>query len=169
MGLSFLSIIIIIECITSVLSQNCKYGTLDLSILRNSTIYCEQGNNRYQLIFTPCRNDIGCEGQVMIGQFANNNGPCMYNVATFNQSLQPTYITQQQSYIFEYKNGRASPDAACNNGRIINVTFVCEQNAIPYDKAKTKCDDEADGPDGICPYYFEVYTAAACTTPKQIF
>ena len=143
-------------------STDCKYGNLDLSNLTDSTIYCEQENNKYTLIYTPCRNDIGCEGEVMIGQFNNNNGPCMYNVATFNQTLQPIYSADDKSYTFEYKNGRASPGAACENGRVINVTFICEPGALPYDKNKTKCDDEIDGPDGICSYYFNVYTDAAC-------
>lgn len=145
------------------MSNDCKYGILDLSNLTDSTIYCEQDNNKYTLIYTPCRNKIACEGEVMIGQFGNNNGPCEYNVATFNQTLQPIYSANDiKSYTFEYKNGIASPGNACNNGRVINVTFICQPNAFPYDQNKTECNDEPDGHDGICPYYFNVYTDAAC-------
>ena len=152
----------------SVLSQDCKYGNLDLSVLSNSTIYCEQGNKKYILYYTPCRNGLGCEGEVMIAQYSrDNNGnavDCLYNVASFNQSITPSYNQTDKSYLFQYKNGHADVGSPyCYNGRAINITFICQPNAIPYDKNKTICDDESiDAGPGICPYYFNVYTNAAC-------
>eukprot|EP01084_Bolivina_argentea_P110413 197165_1 len=152
----------------TVYSQSCKFGNLDLGVLSNSTIYCEQENKKYVLYFSPCRNGLGCEGQVMVGQYSqNNNGQaqdCMYNVASFNQSVQPSHNSAAKSYLFEYKNGHDDVGSQyCYNGRYINITFICEPNAIPYDKNKTKCDDASINVGvGICPYYFNVYTNSAC-------
>ena len=147
--------------------QNCKYGNLDLSPLSNETIYCFQGNKKYVLYYTPCRNGLGCEGQVMVAQYSQNNGQarnCLYNVATFNQSLTPSYNSSDKSYLFQYRNGHDDIGSYCYNGRYMNISFICDPKAIPYNPNKTRCDDESPDivPAGVCPYYFNVYTNAAC-------
>merc|ERR1712154_203696 len=114
-------------------------------------------NQRYTLNYTPCRNKIGCEGQVMMAQFANNGGPCQYNVATYDEKVAPK--AENGGYTFEYANGPAV-GTYCSGGRAVNITFICEQGAVPYNANRTECDDEPSiGPpeDRLCLYYFNVY------------
>eukprot|EP01084_Bolivina_argentea_P107643 192453_1 len=155
--------IIGIEYIIIVSSQSqCKWNNLDLSNLINQTIYCEQQNDKYTLIYRPCTNgNVGCSKPCMIGQYINN-GACFKNVAYYNHSLQPIYNAKQKSYTFEYKNGDKDQNSQyCYNGRYINITFVCEPNANPYDPLKVTCNDEPQY-NGICPYFFNIYTTDAC-------
>ena len=100
----------------------------------------------------------------MIAQFTNDNGPCLYNVASFNQSINPIYNSTDKSYKFVYKNGHDDIGSnSCYNGRYINITFICEPNVYPYNINKTICDDSSVYVgQGICPYYFNIYTGAAC-------
>merc|ERR1711879_959412 len=59
--------------------------------------------------------------------------------------------------VVEYTNGLSG--SGCVNGRHTTITFICSPTSTPY--GQVGCGERGQS-DGICLYYLNIYTSAAC-------
>merc|ERR1719206_486088 len=143
---------------------SCKWNDLDLTELSGQVIQCIYG--RYELEYTPCKNELSCDGdgEYMVIQYDTGSNQCVVHTAEFDGGVtSPTRTANETSGFYEfefvYTNGLAG--AGCSNGRWTTLTFTCDPDAKPYDIDGVDCGERGQQ-DGVCQYYMNIRTHLAC-------
>eukprot|EP01084_Bolivina_argentea_P032888 60879_1 len=141
--------------------QNCVYPDLNISGLNGSNIQCIFEDDATSVLqYVPCQSNLQCSifdlDTYMVLQ-NSLSGNCAAGVAKYDANVLPEKITvhDTKAYRFSYANGAAS--FQCTAPRKLNLTFICDPNADPYDQNALKCGESA-----ICEYYLEIPTIYAC-------
>ena len=151
--------IILLSLIYCVFSA-CQWDDINLGALSRSTIQCTFNGNQYEMMFSPCRDDISCNigSKFMAVQDDLEDNTCFAYLASWDEGVSPqkSDYNGMDMYTFAYDNGQA--DGGCPDGRFLDAEFVCDPDANPYDTQRTDCGEEAQN----CHYYIRVYTRSAC-------
>eukprot|EP01084_Bolivina_argentea_P201228 343999_1 len=127
--------------------QNCVYPGLNISGLDGLNIQCIYEHDASSVLqYVPCQSNLECSifdldtYMVLLNSLSGN---CVAGVAKYNANVLPEKITVKdtQAYIFSYANGAAS--LQCTEPRKLNLTFICDPNANPYDQNALKCGESA--------------------------
>eukprot|EP01084_Bolivina_argentea_P032889 60881_1 len=144
--------------------QNCVYPDLNISGLDGLNIQCVfEYDATYVLQYTPCQSNLQCSifdlDTYMVLQ-NSLSGNCAAGVAKYDANVLPEKITvhDTKAYRFSYANGASS--FQCGTGRQLNLTFICDPNADPYDPNALKCGTGENTTQ--CEYYLEIPTIYAC-------
>mmetsp|Transcript_62872 Transcript_62872/g.99815 ORF Transcript_62872/g.99815 Transcript_62872/m.99815 type:complete len:269 (-) Transcript_62872:192-998(-) len=168
--MSLLSLIVFWRLFLSLSAQSasCVWDNgLDLSPLSGLRIQCAETNNPNSfLVIQMCQGNLPCTvfdmNSYMVTQISLS-GNCQAGIAKLDQSftdIAPTAISfaGKQAWFFDLDNGEAS--FSCSpDPRMLDLTFVCDENGDPYDESQTMC-----GEDALCQYHFTIYTKYACVS-----
>ena len=161
----------VICLIVVVCDSKCKWKDITLEPLSALNIQCDQ-NERYDFLYAPCSDTLKCEGGQdnnevgMVLHWNSEQNNCDLVIAKWDETVEPYYDNRYSTdaYSFYYRN--APTDNSCPNGKSLNLTFICQEDADPYDEDTMSC-TRGSGPDqGVCYYRFQIQTMYACQSHK---
>ena len=133
---------------------------LDLTPLAGMEIVMaeESPNEAYYIKYTPCANNVSesCYSQKAMAAQMYGAADTVGNgiLAMWDKSVQPKVTTAANgadAFVFEYPQMGVTCNDGCYNGRQQEITFICDENADPYDKAQSKF-YETPKTNGVCYY-----------------
>ena len=143
----------------AVFATECSWGALNLTQLEGLTIDCDFMENSYHLYlkYTPCSNQVFCgpfNGDIYWGMMTQyTDTTCQSFTCRWDNGDTKPLINGTQ-YTFNYNNGLGDQNCAARGSQI---TFICDQYAVPYNTAKTQCNESPP-----CTYNIKIYTYLAC-------
>eukprot|EP01084_Bolivina_argentea_P178563 308632_1 len=170
---------------TGIVNGDCEwnvnqYGFVDLRPLKGLQIeVVREEKNQYSLLYTPCNNNLFCDRDVyddkngMALQVMTNDLPdinCNGIISAWDSHTHPRHETNEDDedvLVFSYPvfPPQTSGDG-CFGGRSGEFTFICDENAIPYEPGdfyQNQIDEN-----GVCAYFATIRSAYACATDPQV-
>ena len=157
---------VLLQLFSSINAQCSFNNGLDLSPLSGLNIQCVfELDSTQTMQFSPCASNLQCTwsdlDSYMVTQ-SSISGNCLAGIAKLDSTApEQTTVDGQNAYKFSYTNGQVS--FGCLEPRTLDLTFVCDESADPYNENGLKCGENSNQ---ICAYYLTIPTKYACVSPS---